>query len=144
MSPRQRYAPPAINQDLLCSSLVSVYPSHTTTRNLMQLLVFEYMKLWRMKLGYPEKRIVASPCIVAVQCVHQTADREMYFSDCMAYFRRYIPFQEWGWTGIGDIRGTLDTLHAYNDLFQEPLSDPWKEIENAHALKKNSFRLVAH
>jgi hypothetical protein len=62
----------------------------------------------------------------------------------MAYFRRYISFQEWVWKGVGDIRGTLDTLHAYNELFQEPLTDPWKEIENAHALKKKRFQLVAH
>jgi hypothetical protein len=68
--------------------------------------------------------------------------REYYFHDCIAYFSRYVGRREWAWHGYSDVRGTLDTLGSYTEFFSDPPCEPWKDMTNAHALKKQKFTIV--
>ncbi len=139
---RQRYAPPPINHALLCEKMLFMYPSHKNTPELIKLLVAEYLKLWQLTLGFDDKRIVTTGCILAVQVAHQELLRGRYFFDCVAYFNRFVTAHEWAWHGHTDVRGTLDTLKAYVEFFNDEPNEPWKEMAEAHSLKKANFTIV--
>jgi hypothetical protein len=103
-------------------------------------LTEEYLRLWRLVLSYPEKRIVAPGPIIAVQEVHRT-HREMYFHDCMEYFRRFM-CKEFVWEGRLDVRGTIDTVVSYKDLYHESPPEQWHDLTKQYDLGRPILRLV--
>ena len=132
MSTRIRYHPPVLQETLLIDKVLEKYPAHKKQPELIQLLVHEYKKLWWLVLSYSGWRIVAPGCILAVQHAHQELGRRQYFEDSVSYFERYVPHQELAWAGYTDVRGTLDTLHAYSEMFRETPNIPWTDIVTAH------------
>jgi hypothetical protein len=141
MQPRPRYYPPAINVAGLKSSVLAQYPSHRGSLHLIDSLISEYIKFWRLILSYRDKRIVATGPILAVQQVHQQ-HREEYFADCMHYFNRYVPAKEMAWGGSIDVRGAVQTVASYNELFQEPPPLPWADITALFSFKRTALRIV--
>lgn len=142
MTDRPRFMPSMLNQSWLKAIVLEQYPSHQQCKEWIDLLVVEYIKLWRLVLSYPEKRVVAPGCIVAVQQVHQFADREAYFQNCMQYFNRYIPSEDFAWQGYRDTRGVIDTLNAYADLYHDSPPLPWIDITQTAEIRKSVLRIV--
>jgi hypothetical protein len=122
--------------------VVETYPNHHLDDGLITDLVAEYVKLWRLVLNYPTNRVVATGCICAVQRVHQSADRRSYFAQCMSYFGRYVPAKDIAWQGPMDIRGTIDTVHAYHDLHREFPPPQWGDILAVYGQRRNSYEVV--
>jgi hypothetical protein len=142
MGPRVRYAPPPIDQRSLSNLVIEKYQSHQSCRDLIETLVAEYVKLWRLVLSYPEHRIVAPGCISAVQRVHQAADRRTYFAQSMDYFGRYVPPRDIAWQGPMDIRGSIDTVRAYHDLHREFPPMEWSDILAVYGARRNSLVVI--
>lgn len=140
MSNNPRYYPPSIGLDWLVSEILRQYPSHKNTPAVIVTLTQEYIKLWRLVLTYPEKRIVAPGPLIAVQRVHW-GHREKYFADCMDYFKKYL-FKELIWKGRLDVAGTVQTVRAYHDLFAEYPPEPWVDMNNEYNLGRAHLKLV--
>jgi len=139
---RARYYPPAIHELWLKESLLRRYPSHKTCKEWIDVLYSEYVKLWRLVLSFPEKRVVAPGCIMAVAHVHQDADRQRYFRDCIDYFQRFVAPHELAWRGDNDIKGTVQTIAAYQDLFKEDPALPWRDMTERYMLRRSVLRIV--
>lgn len=137
-----RYAPPPIDQSYLCRLVLEQYPSHRSRSDLIAVLVSEYVKLWRLVLNYPGRRIVATPCIIAVQKVHRYTDRTSYFIDSMRYFGKFISEGDLAWRGSKDIKGVLETIHAYLDLQGELPPDPWAEMSSIYGMRRSTLKLI--
>ena len=137
-----KYAPPPIDQRFLSRLVLEAYPSHQSCANLIDILVSEYVKLWRLVLNYPKHRVVAPGCLCAVQKVHQSADRLSYFVDSMSYFGRYVSIKDLAWFGPMDIKGTVDTVHAYHDLHKEFPPEPWADMNAIYGQRRNSLDVV--
>ena len=140
MIARTRYYPPNINRDWLADEVLNCYPSHQQCPVLIVKLVDEYIKLWRLFLQYPEKRIVAPGPIIAVQEVHKL-NRRIYFQHCMEYFRRFLN-KEFVWGGRSDVQGTIDTVRSYIDLYNEQPPEQWVDITTEYNLGRSHLRLV--
>ena len=143
MNTRTRYFPPQIDQTWLNQSMLQRYPGHKTTKSsraLIEKLTQEYIKLWRLYLSFPERRVVAPGPILAVHRVHYD-DRQRYFDDCMDYFNRYVA-EEFFWQGRADVSGTIDTVRSYKDLYDEDPPDPWSDIVAEYNIGRSSLRLV--
>ena len=139
---RVRYRPPAIDELWLKEALLMRYPSHKTCKEWIDVLSSEYLKLWRLVLSFPEKRVVAPGCIMAVAHVHQDADRQGYFRDSMEYFQRFVSPLELAWRGDKDINGTVETISAYQELFQVDLAPPWRDMTKHDSLRRSVLRIV--
>ena len=76
MNTRVRYFPPQIDQTWLNHALFDRYPGHKTTatsRALVEKLSEEYIKLWRLYLSFPERRVVApGPILRCIGCTMTT------------------------------------------------------------------------
>ena len=140
MAIRIQYYPPNISRDWLITEVIHRYPNHQKSRNLIAMLVDEYLRLWRLSLSFSERRIVAPGPIIAVQQVHRT-HREEYLHDCMEYFRRFMG-QELIWGGRLDVRGTVDTVTSYSDLYNESPPGPWNDMTEVYNLGRPTLRLV--
>jgi hypothetical protein len=136
-----RFVPPPFNQQMLCNLVIEQYQSHASCKDVIATLVSEYVKLWRLVLSFPNNRVVATGCILAVQQVHQSSDRNAYFYDCMQYFNRYVSRRDFAWFGNRDIRGTLDTMSVYSQLYGIP-PEPWNEMRSVYELKRGHLRRV--
>ncbi len=134
------YAPPPISPQWLADAVLHAYPAHRASGRLIEELVHEYLRLWRLIVHYPDKRVVAPGPIIAVQRVHWT-HRRRYFEDCMAYFNRYI-FKECVWGGHQDVAGTLDTVRSYHEFYDTDLPPAWKDMQDAYNLGRAHLRLV--
>lgn len=142
MSNRIRYAPPPLNRQTLTQTVLSHYPSHRKCSEWIALLVTEYCKLWHLALSYPERRVVAPGCILAVQKVHQHLDRDIYFAESVSYFGRLIALRELSWGGDSDIKGAIETVRSYSELYHEDPAEPWNEMTKRYQLKRSKLRLV--
>lgn len=140
MNTRTRYLPPAINRDWLCDELLRQYEGHRESLELLAALVDEYFRLWRLFRMYPERRVVATGPIMAVQRVHYN-DRERYFYDCMEYFNRFLN-SEFVWKGRSDVHGTIQTVVSYKELYEVPPPAPWQDITKEFELGRSHLQLV--
>ena len=140
MAPNVRYFPPAISPVWLTQELLKHYPNYKLSNFSLEDLAKEYIKFWRLVLSYPEKRVVAPGPIIAVQQVH-FAHHEAYFDDCMTYFNRFV-LRELVWHGQRDIRGAVDTVRAYRDLYHELPPPVWQNITAIYNLKIPSLHVV--
>ncbi len=141
MQARHRFSPPPINVAGLKSSVLAQYPSHRGSLHLIDSLISEYIKFWRLILSYRDKRIVATGPILAVQQVHQQG-RQEYFADSMNYFNRYVPVSEMAWRGSTDVQGAVETVSSYTELFSESPPPPWADINALFSFKKTALRIV--
>jgi hypothetical protein len=143
MNSRTRYFPPEISKDWLDVQMLRSYPAHKSSqvgRELLERLTEEYLKFWRLVLSFPDKRVVATAPILAVQRVHQS-NRKEYFDDCMAYFNRFLS-TEFCWKGRSDVTGTVDTVSAYRELYRAQPPEQWRDIVNEYNLGKPKLIIV--
>lgn len=136
------YAPPNLNKERLEVELLTQYPSHKGNERLLCELVEEYVRLWRLVLSYPERRVVAPGPIMAVQQIHWYYSREQYFKDCMDYFNKFIPPILLAWKGVTDHLGVHDTVTVYHDLYKADPPRAWADMTSLYAIRKNNLRLV--
>ena len=140
MNMQPTYAPPRLDRQRLTGMLLDHYLGHKDSRNLIEALVEEYVRFWRMFLSYPTRRVVAPGPILAVQRIHFW-DRERYFNDCMDYFNRFL-HEEFTWRGQSDFVGTHDTVMAYQDLYNTDPPGPWNDLTKTYYIKRSGFRVV--
>ncbi len=135
------YGPPQLNENELRSRLLEWYPGHNGSRILLANLVEEYVRLWRLVLSYPHRRVVAPGPILAVQRAH-SYNREGYFSDCMAYFNRFMPPKVFAWGGVHDYTGVHDTVSVYKDLFEKNPPEAWADMTDIYGIKRSHLTIV--
>lgn len=135
------FGPPLLQESFLRNTLLDWYPSHRASAELLFQLVEEYKRFWRLILNYPHRRVVAPGPVMAVQRVHQS-QTQMYFDDCMAYFKQFKRRDELAWRGRTDYTGTCDTVMVYQDLFQTDPSVAWVDMYQLLQIDRGSVRLL--
>jgi hypothetical protein len=135
------YGPPQLPERWLKAALLDAYPSHHNTRNFLFDLVEEYKRFWRLILNYPHRRVVAPGPVMAVQRIHQS-DAQLYFNDCMEYFRRFMRRDDLAWRGHTDHVGTFDTIVVYQDMFKTDLPVAWIDMAHLAQMPYGSVKLL--
>ena len=150
---QRNYAPPPLPREALCNLMLEAYPSHKTEKELIMLVVEEYIKLWLLKREYPSRRIVAPATILAVQRVHQRLgnkgiaktqdvyDSEVYRNHCIEYLGFYL-CREFVWDERSDHGGTVQTMRAYRDCFHNDPPPPWQQMVEIYAAGGFALRVV--
>lgn len=136
------YGPPSLNEAELKNRLLKWYPSHTGSKNLLDDLVEEYERFWRLVLSYPHRRVVAPGPIMAVQRAH-FSNRQSYFQDCMDYFNKFMPPKVLAWGGTADYSGIHDTVTVYRDLYNTNPPDAWADMTNIYGIRRNGLTVVS-
>jgi hypothetical protein len=102
----------------LIASLIDSFPAHKQhpeARSLIHELVYAYSVWWTLMMNFPERRVVGTPPLWIVRCIH-ASDLERFFADCLGYLGR-IPKKSDLWGGELDFRGTFDTARSLEELF---------------------------
>lgn len=137
---RIHYSPPSISLSWLTEEMSAHYPSHKQSKTLLEDLSKEYLKFWRLVLSFPERRVVAPGPITAVQRVHWS-NHEAYYIDSQTYFNRFL-LLELVWHGRLDVRGALDTVYAYKELYHESPPPAWQDITHIYNLRIAKLHVV--
>ncbi len=156
---QRNFAPPPLPRQTLCDLMQKAYPSHKTQRELIVLVVEEYIKLWLLKREYPSRRIVAPGTILAVQHVHQrlgndimapgtektndSYDTEIYRNHCIDYLGFYL-YREFVWDHLADPRGAVDTMRAYYGCFHNDPPPPWQQMVEVYNRGGFALRVVVN
>ncbi len=146
---RPGYAPPALQAKSVLEKLREMFNtapmvdkttlvltdafSHETMRvevenspDILEQMVLEYIKWWRLMALYPEYRIVAPPPVFVVSNAHYALNREKFFYDLMRYLR-VGEISNRRWRGPEDIDGLLDTTKCYEKTYGNP-ANPWRDM----------------
>ena len=135
------FGPPMLGDDWLKTKLLMWYPSHKTRSILIEQLVEEYKRFWRLILNFPQRRVVAPGPVMAVQRVHQS-DAPRYFNDCMTYFNQFKRPDELAWRGHTDYVGTSDTIMAYQHMFKASPHIAWIDMSHLVNFDRTTVRLL--
>ncbi len=135
------FGPPLLREKAIQARLLEWYPSHAGSVSLLADLVEEYKRFWRLVLNYPHRKVVAPGPIMAVQRAHQS-DAERYFDDCMNYFNKFMPRDALAWQGTSDLRGTIDTIMVYRDLFTTDPGAAWIDMFQLVPINRGTVRLL--
>jgi hypothetical protein len=98
----------------------------THTPDMLDQLLEEYAKWWRMMLLYPKQRVVAPPPVFIVTYAHFSLGMDEYFNN----LREYLGvggLHHRRWRGPKDIDGLLDTTFIYRQTYGEP-TNPWLDM----------------
>ena len=66
------YGPPVLQDNVLKATLLAWYPKHDKSVKLLEDLIEEYKRFWRLVLSYPHRRVVAPGPVMEVQRAHQS------------------------------------------------------------------------
>ena len=135
------YGSPVLQDHVLKATLLAWYPKHDKSVKLLEDLIEEYKRFWRLVLSYPHRRVVAPGPVMDVQRAHQSNQRR-YFDDCMNYFNEFKRRRDFAWKGRTDYVGIHDTITVYQDLFQTNPPGIWNDMSEIYGLKKGIFRLI--
>ncbi len=143
------YLPPALNRNSLRDKLGSLFAtariedkvplyvsaedapvlktiSVGVTHDMLDQLLIEYAKWWRLMILFKRQRIVAPPPVYMVSYAHFALGMETFFGDLFKYLG-VAELHDRRWLGPEDIDGLLHTTVAYTQTFGDP-TNPWMDM----------------